>query len=235
VGRGLGCVTVYVTFRGVYGPKVPTAGGAASGPRQYVQLGGTEKVLAHRLAWVFAKPGRDFTLLTDASVEASHLCGNSLCCNGEHIVMEPRAVNQSRSYCLHAWEDSSVFPPNMIDVCLHYPKCMRRGQVWESVVQPWTVNMLARESVSDPMALEEEGSSSQLLPYLLPGPFRSIASSDIWRASEINEPESASIYEVDEDQDGEGEEAQADSSHYGGSSVFGDFDLSFNEDVSMDS
>lgn len=229
----MGCQTVYVTFRGVYGAKVPTAGGTARGPRQYVQLGGTEKVLAHRLAWVFARPGRDFTLLTDGNVEASHLCGNSLCCYGEHIVMEPRAVNQSRSYCLCTWMDSSVYPPRRIDVCLHYPKCLRRGEVWELVVVPWTANVLARESVGNPTMVDEEVESSQTLPQLLSGPFLSLASIDLLRASEINEPESASCYEVDGDYALDDEEAHADSSHYGGSSVFGDIDLENDDEVEM--
>ena len=224
---------VYVTFRGSYGPKKPTAGGVASGPRQYVQLGGAEKVLAHRLAWVFAREGRDFALLTDTRVEASHLCGNPLCCNGEHIAMEPRAVNQSRSYCLHTWEDTSIDPPNIINVCLHYPRCLRRGGVWETVVRPWTTNLLARESVGDSMMDDGEDESSQLLPQLLTGPSLPLMSSDIWRASEISEPESVSCYEVDEESDDKVDEAKASSSHYEGSSVFGDIELRSDEDVAM--
>jgi len=72
---------------------------------------------------------------------------------------------------------------------------------------------------------EGEDDSSQLLPQLLRGPSLPLVSSDIWRASGICEPESASAYEVDEGSDYREESVKADSTHYEGSSVFGDSDL----------
>ncbi len=229
----MGCKTVWVTFRGLKGPKKPTAGGSGSGPRQYVQLGGSEKVLAHRLAWVFARTGRDFTLLTDPGVEASHLCGNSLCCNGEHIAMEPRSVNQSRSYCLHTWTDTTVSPPNVFDVCLHFPKCLKRGSVWEKVVRPWTVSVLAREADNDSVMADGDGDDSLILPYLPSEPGLSDAGSEVWRASLPSEPESASCYEVDDPSQVEVEEAQAESSEYEGGSVFGDEEMVFDDEPTI--
>lgn len=138
MGAELGCYTVWTTYQGVEGPKVPTAGGKKGEPRQYIQLGRTEKVSAHRLSWVFENPDGNFDLLADEKVEASHLCGHSRCCNGLHISFEPRAYNQSRSYCLWQWEDRAVSPPRMIDVCTHLPKCLCRGNVYEAVIAPWT-------------------------------------------------------------------------------------------------
>ena len=80
------------------------------GPRMYVQLGGVEKVAAHRLAWASENSGGDFPLFTDARLEASHLCSSTRCCVGAHIAMEHRSYNQRRSYCLQIWEDRAVDP-----------------------------------------------------------------------------------------------------------------------------
>jgi hypothetical protein len=135
-GLDMGCKTVWALFRGNKGPKVPTAGGKGDN-RQYIQLGGTEKVAAHRLAWIIDNPVGNFALLSDARVEASHLCFRSRCVNGLHIAMEPRAYNQSRSYCLWRWVDSSVYPARWVDVCPHFPKCLRRGDLLEKVIDPW--------------------------------------------------------------------------------------------------
>ena len=63
----------------------------ADGLRIYVQLGGVEKVAAHRLAWAFHNPGGDFSLFTDARLEASHLCSSTRCCVGAHIAMKHRS------------------------------------------------------------------------------------------------------------------------------------------------
>jgi len=57
--------------------------------------------------------------------------------------------NLSRSYCLCFWIDESVNPPRKFDVCLHLPKCLRRGNLWERVVAPWTCALQMR-------AFEEE-------------------------------------------------------------------------------
>ena len=39
------------------------------------------------------------TYSIDSHLDASHLCHNSLCCNVEHIVLEPRTVNLARRVC----------------------------------------------------------------------------------------------------------------------------------------
>jgi Zinc-binding loop region of homing endonuclease len=168
-GAELGCFTIWSENRGVWGPKVPTAGGKKGEPRQYVQLGGTEKVLAHRLGWVFQNPDGKFTSLTDDKVEASHLCFRARCCNGMHLAMEPRAYNQSRSYCLWQWEDRTVYPARTIDVCPHFPKCLRRGEIYESVIAPWTAaKKLESEPIipSIPQELGDQPKSSILLSSL---------------------------------------------------------------------
>ncbi len=41
-------------------------------------------------------------LLEEEGMEASHLCGNSVCFNPAHLRVEPRAENQSRDTCFQA-------------------------------------------------------------------------------------------------------------------------------------
>ena len=115
-GIELGCRTVWATFRGVYGPKAPTSGGTSNGPRMYVQVGRDQKMAAHRLAWAFDNPCGDFAALSNPQLEASHLCASTRCCVGTHIAMEPRAYNQSRSYCLHHWDDVTCVPPPVVSM-----------------------------------------------------------------------------------------------------------------------
>ena len=221
-------VTPWSQFRGVWGPKVPTAGGAKGGLRQYVQLGGEEKVAAHRLGWVFTNPAGDFTLLTDPKVEASHLCFFSRCCNGLHLAMEPRPYNQSRSYCLCFWIDDSVDPPRKIDVCLHFPKCLRRGPLWEEIVAPWTAAATAAASAAQdrlsgelslPIPSIEEGSSQdstslRLLVDRLPSQ----------PTLPVQLPESGFAFERSDAPDLSSdaqEKGSSPSTHFEGSSVFG--------------
>ena len=212
-GAELGCLTVWTSFRGVSGPKKPTAGGAKGGPRQYVQLGGEEKVAAHRLAWLVDNPRGDFSLFFDTSVEASHLCSSSRCCVGTHIEFEPRPYNQSRSYCLFVWEDRSVDPPRLIDVCTHFPKCLQRGAVYAGIVAPWTTAQLARargdlsqselnQVLISSQSTEEQGTHQEAEDSLSVRP-------TLPEASAAPEPVKVHIEGVD------------DSSHYDGSSVLG--------------
>lgn len=182
----MGCKTVWVFFQGKNGPKVPTAGGKGDN-RQYIQLGGTEKVAAHRLAWVMDNPAGNFALLSDTRVEASHLCFRTRCVNGLHIAMEPRAYNQSRSYCLWRWVDNSIYPPRYVDVCPHFPKCLRRGDLLEKVIDPWNqeVFAMAEPSLPPPGTPSPVGGISSRIDELL---------SSFARASSV-EPESAILSE----------------------------------------
>ena len=192
-GEELGCVTVYVQTRGQWAPKQPTAGNAPGGGRRYVQLGRNEKVLAHRLGWVFDNPSGDFGLLASTDVEASHLCGHSLCCNGNHIAMEPRAYNQSRSFCLCTWEIRDPLgsdAPRTISVCTHYPLCLRRADVYQEVIAPWTDRVSsAAEPSLPPMPQGTEPVMGQTL-----------LSSHLW-ASWTPESEWALVVEVPGDED----------------------------------
>jgi hypothetical protein len=154
-------------------------------------------VAAHRLAWVFDNPAGNFALLSDDRVEASHLCFHSRCVNGLHIAMEPRAYNQSRSYCLFQWVDSSVNPPRIIDVCPHLPKCMRRGEVLGSVIDPWNEQLFNERLWNEQRGTEVE---STLPPPGHPTPAGRLTSrmdellSSFARASEVV-PESAVLSE----------------------------------------
>lgn len=177
-------------FRGVWGPKQPTAGNAPGGERRYIQLGGTEKVLAHRLAWVFQNPAGSFAFLASTDVEASHLCGHSLCCNGLHIAMEPRAYNQSRSFCLCTWEIRDPLgsdAPRHVSVCTHYPKCLRRADVYQEVIAPWTDRLSS--AAEPPLPLLSPDMEGLLDEALI--------SSQLW-ASFAPESESAWVLDVDE-------------------------------------
>ena len=35
----------------------------------------------------------------DSGLDCSHLCHNTLCCNPDHLVLEPRSVNNNRNHC----------------------------------------------------------------------------------------------------------------------------------------
>ena len=178
-GAELGCYTIWVTVKGARAPKVPTAGSTIKGQRQYVQLGKAEKVMAHRLAWAFENPAGNFASLEHSGLESSHLCHHPRCCNGRHIEMEPRDYNQSRSYCLWRLEDGAVFP-SQIDVCPHFPKCLRRPDTIERVITPWTLAMRVKAGL--------ESSLPELPSGAMDSTARALSSLSL-RASEIT-PES---------------------------------------------
>lgn len=35
----------------------------------------------------------------DPGLDCSHLCHNTLCCNPDHLVLEPRSINNNRNHC----------------------------------------------------------------------------------------------------------------------------------------
>lgn len=56
---------------------------------------GSKTYYVHRAVWMLKH--RNFTL--SEAQEVSHLCGNSLCANVEHMCIEDHATNSERRHC----------------------------------------------------------------------------------------------------------------------------------------
>lgn len=60
----------------------------------------------------------------------SHLCGDGLCVNEDHLVYEEHSINMERKYCSHKYKISAHFQigSDAIDVkynpCMHNPHCL---------------------------------------------------------------------------------------------------------------
>lgn len=54
------------------------------------------KVTVHRLRYIL-----HLGFKPDINMDVSHLCHNSLCLNVDHLSLEPKSVNKSRSKCLN--------------------------------------------------------------------------------------------------------------------------------------
>ncbi len=59
---------------------------------------------------------------TDKDDEASHLCGNSKCVAGGHLVWEPHKINVSRTSCVG---DVECGCGKISSFCEHDPKCIK--------------------------------------------------------------------------------------------------------------
>lgn len=55
--------------------------------------------------------------------DASHLCHRKLCCNLDHVVSEPKPLNQSRKNCL-VWIPCPHCPLKIF-TCQHSPSCIK--------------------------------------------------------------------------------------------------------------
>lgn len=56
----------------------------------------------------------------DANLHVSHRCGQPICCNPEHLVLEARQVNESRKHCIKV---------GTFTTCIHNPKCIGHSVV----------------------------------------------------------------------------------------------------------
>lgn len=82
-----------------------------------ISMNGRRHCAYHVVAW--KKLGRDRLELvpphksSKESFVVSHLCGTSFCCNDEHIVIEPKWVNDERTHCHFTM--TNVFESNRYD------------------------------------------------------------------------------------------------------------------------
>lgn len=65
------------------------------------------------------------------SLTISHLCGTRNCCNSQHIVLEPKVINDERVHCHYcmakAYEYGGIDSVNtfkLIGCCQHSPICL---------------------------------------------------------------------------------------------------------------
>ena len=75
-------------------------------------------IRVHRLAHL--KKMRETNL--DKTVEASHLCHNTLCMEVDHIVAEPHKVNQCRIHCAYLRQSEGDY--GYCSEHKGYPKCI---------------------------------------------------------------------------------------------------------------
>jgi len=94
---------------------VPVGTGVSQTQSGYLRVnwnGG--KVMAHVMVLENLRP------CPDGATDASHLCGNSECCNPLHLVWESRQDNVARRGCVgYVWVDQQGW----IRVCKHDPPC----------------------------------------------------------------------------------------------------------------
>ena len=55
-----------------------------------------KKITVHRLAFMISH----HILNPDPKLDCSHLCHNCLCINPDHLVLEPKHINNNRNTCL---------------------------------------------------------------------------------------------------------------------------------------
>ncbi len=74
-----------------------------------------KRELAHRLAYMiihrltrYDMPRQDEN---NNYLECSHICGQTLCVNGNHIALEPHTINQDRIHCFNQGQCSKCHKP----------------------------------------------------------------------------------------------------------------------------
>lgn len=84
---------------------------------------GKPKALLHHVALRAAGRLADWT----EGHDVSHLCGERMCCNPDHLCVEPSETNQQRKGC--AGPNVRVVSPGgevfSISLCSHFPRCMK--------------------------------------------------------------------------------------------------------------
>lgn len=106
----------------------------------------------------FTEPG--------ASIDASHLCGENMCFNPEHVVLERRDLNTNRDRC-HGGELASR--------CAHEPRCLERVQPKWFAVSPSKPKLQKPELGSTSQTSQDGAASGREMPSPTPCPSQRLA------------------------------------------------------------
>jgi len=93
--------------------------------------------LAHRVACYIYKSAVEVQRMLYGNHHASHLCANERCINPDHLVIEPKAMNESRKECsskLHivtTIQDQQYILP--AKACTHVPACLIKAEQRDAI------------------------------------------------------------------------------------------------------
>jgi hypothetical protein len=118
------------------------------------------EVYAHQLAFVHKQ---NYNQPLNKQLEISHICHDTKCINGDHILQETKEMNLSRSDCLK--KVNYIFNVNgilrLLNTCPHEPSCLLKRVNVDLASLPALVPTVASTSAATPNLPAQSDESAQ--------------------------------------------------------------------------